>query len=171
MQVESLRVQRFVDSLPPMEETTSIYQSWIANNMLWSALYSHTLTDINWDCMSNTSSGLWIILHYAGPLFRILGCNNDNSVGFARSCSLQINKYKVLSGRIQRRWHASHWEPCNYFFYDCFCWLLEAVGYLLRCIKAWLPEVPQNFSWILSVIFLVIFTKLFKILTSNFQRW
>ena len=33
----------------------------------------------------------------------------------------------------------------------------------LRCmkIKAWLLELPQNFSWILSVIFLVMFTKLF----------
>ena len=33
------------------------------------------LTNINSDWMSNTSSGLCIILHYADPLIRILGCN------------------------------------------------------------------------------------------------
>ena len=36
------------------------------------------LTNINSDWMSNASSGLCInlfILYYAGPLFRILGCN------------------------------------------------------------------------------------------------
>ena len=33
------------------------------------------LTNINSDWMSNASSGLCIILHYAGPLSCILGCN------------------------------------------------------------------------------------------------
>ena len=35
-----------------------------------------TLTNIQSDWMSNTSSGLCIILNYVDPLFRILGCND-----------------------------------------------------------------------------------------------
>ena len=38
-----------------------------------------------------------------------------------------------------------------------------------RLAQARLQEVPQNFGCILSVIFLVIFTSVYKILTSNFN--
>ena len=38
------------------------------------------LTNINSDWMSNGSSGLRIILYYAGPLSCILGCNKHSNV-------------------------------------------------------------------------------------------
>ena len=51
------------------------------------------LTNINLDWMSNHSSGLWIILHYEGPLFRILGCNGAKlawSASFGRHVSCKF---------------------------------------------------------------------------------
>ena len=41
--------------------------------------YTMPLMNINTDWMSNASSGLCIILYYAGPLSCILGCNWDGT--------------------------------------------------------------------------------------------
>ena len=67
------------------------------------------LTNINSDWMSNASSGLWINLHfyivlyciiYAGPLFRILGCNVFLKNGLWRTCQ-SVSHKNIQTGKIR----------------------------------------------------------------------
>ena len=57
------------------------------------------LININSDWMSNASSALCIILYYAGPLFRILGCNNE-----AACLVIPLNQQLLYNACITHAW-------------------------------------------------------------------
>jgi len=70
--------------------------------------------------------------------------------------TVQVSSWSVLKQRSKLHGNMIVWSHDKQHLLQTLCYLMHAC--MLRCIKAWLPEVPQNCSWILSVILLVIFT-------------